>query len=155
MSDGLTDLLGDLSDDAPVTGGALRKQLEQIAAKNRELTEQLAQFQAEKRATSVAGLLEKHGVPAVAKDLFTGDPTDESVTEFVSKYGALWGAQATPATTPAPQQAAANALQQFASQANQPVAQPLSEDDYRAKFAEAKSREEFLQMLNEAAAAAG
>jgi len=153
MPDGLDDLLGNDStngsDNAP--GGQLRKQLEKVLADNKALSEQLASLQADSRSRAVKELAAKHAIPELALDFFPKDAalTDESATSFVEKYGQLWGAQAATATTPEPQQQAAAAMQQFASQASPPPVAPLSEEQYRAKFAEASTRAEVLQMLAE------
>jgi hypothetical protein len=159
MPDGLDELLDDNSTGAgsgQSNGGALRKQLEAVLEQNRVLQEQLAKQQQTQRASALDSLFAKHAIPPLAKDLFPADaePTDEAVTALVEKYGALWGAQATPATTPPAEQAATSAVQQFVAQAHQPAVQPLSEDDYRAKFAEAGTRDEFMRMLAEMNAAA-
>jgi hypothetical protein len=161
MPDGLDDLLDDNSTagSGQSNGGALRKQLEAVLEQNRVLQEQLAKQQETQRASALDSLFAKHSIPAKARDFFPtdADPTDEAATAFVEKYGELWGASAQPATTPPAQQAATAAVQQFVAQAHQNAAQPLTEDDYAAKFAEARTKEEFMQMLAEinAAAAAG
>jgi hypothetical protein len=162
MPDGLDDLLDDNSNGAgsgQSNGGALRKQLEAVLEQNRVLQEQLAKQQEAQRASALNDLFAKHAIPPLARDLFPADaePTDEAATALVEKYGALWGATAQPATTPPADQAATAAMQQFTAQAHQPAVQPLSEEEYAAKFAEAGTREEFLRMLAEinAATAAG
>jgi hypothetical protein len=161
MPDGLDDLLDGSTNDASLGqgGGALRKQLEQVLAQNKVLQEQLAKQQQAQRASALDSLFAKHSIPPLARDLFPADaePTDEAVTALAEKYGALWGATAQPATTPPAEQAATASVQQFVAQATQPAVQPLSEEDYRAKFAEAQTKDEFLRMLAElnAATAAG
>jgi len=162
MPDGLDDLLDDNSNGAgsgQSNGGALRKQLETVLEQNRVLQEQLAKQQQAQRASALNDLFAKHSIPPLARDLFPADaePTDEAVTALVEKYGALWGATAQPATTPPAEQAQTQSVQQFVAQAHQPAVQPLSEEDYAAKFAEAKTKDEFMQMLAEinTAAAAG
>lgn len=151
MSD-LDDLLSALDDtNSGQSGGALRKQLEAVLAQNKQLNEQLAQVQSSQRETQLAGLFSKHSIPELARDFYPkdGDLTDEAATSFVQKYGALWGAEAAPATTAPEAQAATNAAQAFAAQATPSPSAPLSEDAYRAKFAEAQTKEEFLKMLTE------
>jgi hypothetical protein len=161
MSDGLDDLFAALDSDSsnPGQGGGskLRKQLEDVLAQNKALTEQLAQVQTQQRESSLAGLFAKHSIPALAADFFPkdGELTDESATAFIEKYGQLWGATAAPATTPPAAQAATNAAQAFAAQAQPGTVAPLSEEAYRAKFAEATTKDEFLKMLAEAEAAYG
>jgi hypothetical protein len=155
MPDGLDDLLD--SSDNPGQGGGggqLRKQLEQVLAQNKALQEQLAQVAQRERTTSLNSLFAKHSVPELARDLFPADaePTDEAVTALVEKYGALWGATAQPAATPPAEQAATQAAQQFVSQAQPAPVAPLSEEEYAAKFAEAKTKDEFLKMLAELSA---
>ncbi len=153
MPDGLDDLLGDNSTDSGQgqKGGGLRAQLEAVLAQNKALTEQLASVQANDRARSLDSLFEKHSIPALARDLFPKDaePSDEAATALVAKYGALWGAQAQEATTPADQQAATNAAQQFAANASAAPVAPLTEEAYRAKFAQANSRDELLKQIAE------
>lgn len=153
MPDGFDDLFDDSSTDAGSGqgGGGLRKQLEQVLAQNKALNEQLAKVQKNERDRSLDALFSKHAIPTKARDFFPSDsePSDEAATAFVEKYGELWGAQAQPAATPPDQQAATQAAQSFVSQAqSQPISQ-LSEDDYRAKFAEAGTKAEFLKMLAE------
>jgi hypothetical protein len=163
MPDGLDDLLDDTSTNGAGSGqsngGALRKQLEAVLEQNRVLQEQLAKQQEAQRASALNDLFAKHSIPPLARDLFPADaePSDEAATALVEKYGALWGATAQPATTPPAEQAQTSAVQQFVAQSHNAAVQPLSEEDYAAKFAEAKTREEFMQMLAEinAAAAAG
>jgi hypothetical protein len=155
MPDGLDDLFD--SSDNPGQGGGggqLRKQLEQVLAQNKALQEQLAQVAQRERTTSLNSLFAKHSVPELARDLFPADaePTDEAVTALVEKYGALWGATAQPAATPPAEQAATQAAQQFVSQAQPAPVAPLSEEEYAAKFAEAKTKDEFLKMLAELSA---
>lgn len=159
MSDGLRDLEqllnGDsTSPDSGQSGGKLRQQLEAVLAERNELKAQLAQVQTAQRETQLSSLFTKHSVPPLARDFFPKDAelTDEAVTGFIEKYGQLWGAEAAPATVPAEQQAAANAAQAFAAQSTQAPAAPLSEEAYRAKFAETNSREEFLKVLSELSA---
>lgn len=137
-------------------GKGLRAQLEAVLAERKALQEQLAQVQATQREGAVASLFAKHSIPELARDFFPkdGDLNDEAATAFVAKYGQLWGAQAATATTPPADQAAANAIQSFAAQAQTAPASPLSEDEYRAKFAEAKTKAEFLQILSEVEATA-
>lgn len=152
MSDGLDDLLGpDTSTDPGQggKGGGLRAQLEAVLAERSALKEQLALVQANERQRSLNDLFSKHAIPELAKDFFPSDTalTDEAATGFVEKYGALWGAQAQVATTTAADQAGATAMQQFAANAGPAPVAPLSEDAYRAKFAEAKSRDELMQMM--------
>ena len=155
MSDSLDDLLGDSTSTDPGQGGkgggALRAQLEAILAERNELKAQLAQVAQRERTSSLNSLFAKHAVPELARDLFPADaePTDEAVTALVEKYGALWGATAQPAVTPPAAQAATSAAQQFVSQAQPASVAPLSEEDYAAKFAEAQTKEQFLQMLAE------
>lgn len=155
MSDGLDDFLNsddDSNDSGPGQDGkGLRAQLTAALAREKALNDRLVKTEAAERARSLSDLFTKHSVPDLARDFFPKDAelTDESVTGFVEKYGQLWGAQAQPATTPPDQQAAAAAMQQFASQANPAPVAPLSEDAYRAKFAEAQTRDEFLKMLAE------
>jgi len=156
MPDGLDDLLDDSSDPGQGGGGGqLRKQLEQVLAQNKALQEQLAKQQASERARAVDGLFAKHGIPELARDFFPSDtdPTDEAATSFVEKYGQLWGATAAPAATPPADQAAAQAAQSYVSQAHTPPLAPMSEEQYAAKFAEAKTKDEFLKMLAELTAA--
>lgn len=161
MSDGLDDLLGDTSTSgaAPSDGGKLRQQLEAILAERNELKAQLQQVAQQQRQTQLTALAAKHQIPAKALNFFPADAdlTDEAATAFVEEYGELWGVQATQATTTPAQQAAAQAAQAFTSQAAPPPVAPQTEDDFRAQFATAKTRDEFLQMLNqfEAAGIAG
>lgn len=156
MADGLDDLLNDSTDSGQSGGGQLRKQLEQVLAQNKALQEQLAKTQAAERTRAVDSLFGKHGIPELARDFFPSDtePTDEAATAFVEKYGALWGATAQPAATPPAEQAATSAAQQFVSQAQPAPLAPLSEEEYAAKFAEAKTKDEFLRMLAELSAGA-
>lgn len=151
MPDGLDDLIDGLDSANPGQGGGLRKQLEAVLAQNKSLQERLAAQEATQRANALDSLFAKHSVPQLARDLFPQDaePTDESVTALVEKYGSLWGADAAPAATPPAQQAATQAAQQFASQASAAPLAPLSEEEYAAKFAEANTKAEFLQMLAE------
>lgn len=155
MPDGLDDLLDNASDPGQGGGGKLRQQLEAVLAENKAIKDQLAQVAQRERTTSLNALFAKHSVPELARDLFPADaePTDEAVTALVEKYGALWGAQAAPATTPPAEQVATTAAQQFAAQANPAPLTPLTEEDYAAKFAEAKTKDEFLRMLAELSAA--
>jgi hypothetical protein len=160
MPDGLDGLLDDDSTANPGQGGgALRKQLETALAELKTARDQLAAQTAKQRESAIGDLFSKHAIPELARDFFPADAdlTDEAATAFVEKYGALWGAQAQPATTPPAAQAQAAAAQQFVAQARTPATQPLSEEDYAAKFAEAKTKGEFMQMLAEinAAASAG
>jgi hypothetical protein len=153
MPDGFDDVIDDGSTDPNPGqgGGGLRKQLEQVLAQNRTLTEQLAKVQTNERNRSLDALFAKHSIPEKARDFFPSDtdPTDEAATAFVEKYGELWGASAAQAATPPDQQAAAQAAQSFVSQSRPPVVSEMSEDDYRAKFAEANTKAEFLKMLAE------
>jgi hypothetical protein len=151
MSDSLDDLLGNLDSGAPISGGALRKQLEQVLAANKALEDQLAQVKATQREGALDGLFSKHGIPPLARDFFPkdGELTDEAATDFVAKYGGLWGATAQPATTTPADQAATSAAQAFVSQAQPAPVAPLSEEEYRAKFAEAGTKQEFLRLLSE------
>ena len=153
MSDGLDELLGG-TDSASANpgqggGGKLREQLEQVLATNKQLQERLAATEAAERQRSIDSLFAKHQVPALARDLFPQDasPTDEAVTALVEKYGGLWGAQSASATTPPPHQAATTAAQQFAANASPAPAAPLSEAEFRAKFAEAKSPQELYALM--------
>jgi hypothetical protein len=125
-----------------------------VLAQNKALQEQLAQVAQRERTTSLNSLFAKHSVPELARDLFPADaePTDEAVTALVEKYGALWGATAQPAATPPAEQAATQAAQQFVSQAQPAPVAPLTEEEYAAKFAEAKTKDEFLKMLAELSA---
>jgi len=152
MSDGLDDLFGTdptSTDPGQGGGGALRKQLEQVLATNKALQERLAATEAAERARSIDSLFAKHQVPALAVDLFPkdADPTDEAVTALVERYGSLWGAQSASATTPPAAQAAASAAQQFAANAAPSPAAPLTEEEFRAQFAQAKNPAELHQML--------
>jgi len=151
MPDGLDDLLDDSNPNPGQGGGALRKQLEDALKELRDTKAQLAEVAVRERGNSLNALFAKHSVPELAKDFFPADSplTDEAVTSFVEKYGQLWGAQAAPATTPPAEQVATQAAQQFTSQAQQPPVAPLSEEEYAAKFAEAKTKDEFLKMLAE------
>lgn len=132
-------------------GGKLREQLEAVLSERNQLKEQLAQVQQTQRAQALDSLFSKHGVPALARDLFPKDaePTDEAVTSLVEKYGALWGAQAQPATTPPAEQQAAQQIQQFAQLAQTTSMQPLSEEGYRAMFAEAKTKDELFRLMGD------
>jgi hypothetical protein len=132
-------------------GGALRKQLEAVLATNKALTERLAAQEAAQRDSAATALLAKHGIPELARDLLPKDAelNDETATALVQKYGQLWGASANVATTPPEAQAQTNAVQTFAAQATTGPAAPLSEEEYRAKFAEAKTKDEFLRVLDE------
>jgi hypothetical protein len=154
MPDGLDDLLDDSTTNPGQGGGQLRKQLEDALKELRETKAQLAATAQRDRANSLNTLFAKHSVPELARDLFPADaePTDEAVTALVAKYGALWGADAAPATTPPADQAAATAAQQFVSQTQAAPVAPLTEEQYAAKFAEAKTKDEFLQMLQELSA---
>lgn len=152
MPDGLDDLIDDSNPGSGQSnGGQLRKQLEEVLAQNKALTERLAAQDAAARQSNVASLFAKHSVPDLAKDFFPkdADPTDEAVTSFIERYGQLWGATAAPATTPPDQQAATAAAQQFTSVAGQAPVAPLSEDQYRAKLAEAKSPEQLSQLIDQ------
>lgn len=153
-TDDLDALLADDSASAPQGGKGLRAQLEQVLAERKALSEQLAALQADSRNRAVKDLAAKHSIPDLALDFFPKDValTDESATAFVEKYGQLWGAEAATATTPPPAQAAATAAQAFAAQASPPPVAPMSEDEYRAKFAEANTRDEFLRLLAEVSA---
>jgi hypothetical protein len=156
MPDSLDDLFDTNSaDPGQGGGGQLRKQLEAVLAQNKTLQEQLAQVAARERTTSLNALFTKHAIPELARDFFPADAdlSDEAATAFVEKYGALWGAQAAPAATPPAEQAATQAAQQFVSQAAPAPVAPLSEEEYAAKFAEAKTKDEFLKMLAELSAA--
>ena len=155
MPDGLDDLLDDSNPNPGQGGGALRKQLEDALMELRDTKVQLAAVAQKERSNSLNSLFAKHNIPELAKDFFPADAalTDEAVTSFVEKYGALWGAQAAPATTPPAEQAATQAAQQFTSQASAPPVAPMSEEEYAAKFAEAKTKDEFLRMLAELSAA--
>ena len=157
MPDGLDDLLGDDSTNPNPGqgGGQLRKQLEDALKELRDTKAQLAEVAVRERGNSLNALFAKHAIPELAKDFFPADAalTDEAVTSFVEKYGPLWGAQAAPATTPPAEQAATHAAQQFTSQASAPPVAPMSEEEYAAKFAEAKTKDEFLRMLAELTAA--
>lgn len=158
MSDGLDDLLNDATDPAsPGQGGALRKQLEQVLAQNKALNDRLAAQDAAARQRDLDGLFAKHQVPGLAKDLFPKDaePTDEAVTALVERYGSLWGQTSASATTDPQAQAAATAAQQFAANAGPAPATPLTEDQFRAKFAEAKNPAELHQMLAQLQASGG
>lgn len=161
MSDGLDGLFDDDDSNANSSGqsdgGKLRKQLEAVLAQNRTLQEQLTKVQVDTRNRAVSELFAKHSIPAKARDFFPSDsePTDEAVTAFVEKYGDLWGAQAASATTTPEEQAATNAAQQFASQASPSQVEPMSEEHYRAKFAEAKSKDELARLMDEVIAAGG
>lgn len=158
MSDGLSDLLDDPTTSPDGSGqsdgGKLRKQLETVLEQNKALQERLAKADQAERARALDGLFGKHSIPALARDFFPADSevTDEVATAFVEKYGQLWGASATVATTPPAEQAAATAAQQFASQAGQAPVVPFSEDDYRAKFAQAKSPEELATLVDQLSA---
>jgi hypothetical protein len=150
MSDGLDNLLGDTDTSGGGSdGGGLRKQLEQALALNKQLQEQVSSFQQTQRQGQLSALLEKHSVPALAADFFPKDAAlnDEAITAFVGKYGQLWGHQAAPATTPPEQQAATQVIQQVTSQAQNPTGQPLTEEQYRQKFAEAKNPDELMALI--------
>lgn len=160
MSTDLDSFLNSIDDanSNPGQGGnKLRQLLEQALSENKTLKEQFATVQAAERSRSVEALLAKHSVPALAKDFFpdTAELTDESVTAFVEKYGQLWGATAQQAVTDPEAQAATNTMQAFTSQASQPPAAPMSEEAYRAKFAEATTREELLRQIAEAEGSMG
>jgi hypothetical protein len=152
MSDGLDNLLGDSDSgtDAGNGGGNLRKLLEQALQREKAANDRLAQLEATQRQGQLASLLEKHAVPTLAADFFPKDAelNDEAITAFVGKYGQLWGHQAAPATTPPEQQAATQVIQQVTSQATTPPAGvPLTEEQYRQKFADAKSPDELMQLI--------
>jgi hypothetical protein len=152
MPDGLDDLLNDSTPGSgQSTGGQLRKQLEDALKEINGLKEQLSAQAATQRASALNGLFAKHAIPELARDFFPADAdlTDEAATAFVAKYGQLWGATAAPAATPPAEQAATAAAQSFVSQAQQPALQPLTEEQYAAKFAEANTRDELMAMLAE------
>lgn len=155
MSDVLDELFDDANaagEPAPEQGGkGLRAQLEQVLEQNRLLQEQLGKVQAAERDRTLGGLFSKHGIPELARDFFPAgtDPSDESVTEFAQKYGQLWGQQATTATTPPAEQAAASAAQSFAANAGTVPAEPLGEEQIRARFNEAKTRDELMAQIAE------
>ena len=151
MTDSLDDLLGPAGSDANGGGGKLRKLLEDTLAQKKALETQLAEVQQQTRATALDGLFTKHGVPALARDLFPqdADPTDEAVTALVEKYGSLWGAEAAAATTPPAEQQAATQMQQFAQVANPTAPRPQSEEEYRAAFSHAQTKDDFLKMLGD------
>jgi hypothetical protein len=150
MSDSLDDILGP-ADSSPGQGGKLRELLEQALSKNKDLEAQLTQVQASQRATRLESLFDKHKIPALARDFFPTDtePSDEAATAFVEKYGALWGVQAAAATTTPEQQAAAAQMQQLSAVAQPAPTSPLSEDEYRARFSEAKTKDDLLRMMAE------
>lgn len=155
MPDGLDDLLDDNSNtdsgQSGGKGGGLRAQLEAVLAQNQALTARLAAQEASERQRSLDGLFAKHSIPELAKDFFPKDVdlSDETATGFIEKYGQLWGAQAQVATTTAADQAGATAMQQFASQAGPAPVAPLTEEAYRAKFAEATNKTELLQLISQ------
>src|SRR5690242_13805372 len=119
MSDfDLNAIFGDDPESSEIKPSALRKQLEAVLAKNKELTDQLASVSAANRQRDVEALFTKHSIPPLAKDFFPADAelTDESATAFVEKYGQLWGAQAQEAATTSEQQAAAAQVQALRSE---------------------------------------
>lgn len=138
-------------------GGKLREQLEQVLAANRELQQQVAAQAARERDRAISEAFGKHKVPDLARDFFPKDaePTDESVTGFVEKYGQLWGASSATATTPPAQQAQTQAMQQFTSTAPDADLSVADEAAGRAMFATATSKEDVLRTLREAGAQIG
>jgi hypothetical protein len=151
MSDGLDNLLGDSDSHRR---RQRRRQPAQAAGAGAPAGEggqrPPGQLEATQRQGQLTSLLEKHAVPALAADFFPKDAelNDEAITAFVGKYGQLWGHQAAPATTPPEQQAATQVIQQVTSQATTPPAGvPLTEEQYRQKFAEAKSPDELMQLI--------
>jgi hypothetical protein len=155
MPDGLDDLLGDNTGtstaDGQPKGGGLRAQLEAVLAERQALKEQLTKLETAQRQRDLDGLFDKYKIPALAKDFYPKDAEldDKSAADFVAKYGQLWGHQPPAAETPAPEQAAATAMQQASAQGTAPVLKPMGEDEYRAKFAEAKNMAELRQMMAE------
>lgn len=150
MTDALDELLNSET-DGRTAGGKLREQLEAALNESKALKEQMVALQAESRTRAVKDLAGKHGIPDLALDFFPKDAalTDEAATAFVEKYGQLWGVQATQATTPPEQQQAASTAQAYAAQANALPSGPMNEEQYKARFAEASTRDEFLKMLAE------
>jgi hypothetical protein len=156
MADGLDDLLGTNDSgaaDGQPKGGGLRAQLEAVLAERQALKEQLARLEGAQRQRDLEGLFEKHKIPALAKDFFPADAAldDKSVASFVEKYGALWGATAPDTVTPPAEQAAAAAMQQVTAQATSPALKPLTQEEYKAKFDEAKSMADLRQMMEQVA----
>jgi hypothetical protein len=155
MSDGLDDLLGDNNDsgsgDGQAKGGGLRAQLEAALAREKALSAKFEQIQAAQRQRDLDGLFEKHKIPALAKDFFPADAEldDKAVTSFVEKYGQLWGAQPPGAVTSPADQAATAAMQQASAQGTAVPLNPLTQDEYKAKFDEAKSMADLRQMMSE------
>lgn len=137
------------------TGKDLRSQLQALLAENRQLKEQNAAIAQRERVRTAAELVAKHNIPSLAQDLLLketdGDLTDESVTAFVAKYGELWGAKAAEASTTPEQQAATAMVQSLAGGASALPAGLQDEDAYRALYAEAKTKDEVMRMVAEAA----
>lgn len=154
MADGLDDLLDQTDSNAPADGGSgkgLRAQLEQTLAENKRLAEQLAQVNAAERQRNLTGLLDKHGIPSLAADLFPrdGELSDEAATAFIGKYGALWGAKADAATTTAPEQAATARLSQASATARTDSPTPWGQDQFASKLSEAKTPAEVMALYQQ------
>lgn len=150
------DTEGESGAESKPTGKDLRSQLTAVLAERKQLAAELATYRERDRARTVADLVTKHSIPALAQNLLLkeigdADPTDEAVTKFVESYGELWGAKAAEASTTPEQQAATAAVQALTEHAGPPQMANLGDEDaYRSQFAEAKTRDDVMRMVAEA-----
>jgi hypothetical protein len=153
----LLGLDGDSPSDKPAaSGGQLRAQLEAALAERKQALADLATYKARDRARTVADLVTKHNIPPLAQKLLLaeigdGEPSDEAVTKFVGEFGELWGAKAAEASTTPDEQASTAQVQALSATGQATPLEPLDEEVYRARYAEAKSADEVMRMVAEAA----
>jgi hypothetical protein len=73
----------------------LRKQYDETAKELKAAREELAKFQAEKRAVSVAEVFKAKNLPEKAATLYQGEDTSpEAVSKWIEEYGDVFGVQA-------------------------------------------------------------
>jgi hypothetical protein len=157
MPDGLDDLLDDQpADPGQGGGGQLRKQLEECSRRTRRCRSSWPRSRQRERTTSLNALFAKHASPSWPGTCSRPTPSPPTRrSRLSSRSTARSGARRRRRPRPRPpSRQPPRPLQQFVSQATQPApVAPLSEEEYAAKFAEAKTKDEFLKMLAELSAA--
>ena len=122
----------------------LRKALKRAEREKKELSEQLAQIQADLRSRSVKDVLASKGVPEKVAKFIPGDvTTPEAVDAWLSENADVFGFQVTGEAAPTSEEAKANQVAyQRINAASQNANTPSRDQDLAAKINGAKTVEE-------------